>query len=107
MPNPHGTSIAEKSGRFKLQRDSGLTNPTAERAAIEVREVLQRVHPDPAIDEGLKILRDFAVIDIREVDVEGVGSQVLRIKRSSFELGIGLRRAVAAQDTDLVLAVFP
>ena len=48
---------------------SPSTNPIAQGAAIQVCEVLERVHADTAIDECLEILRDLRVIDIRQVNV--------------------------------------
>src|SRR5437667_6034509 len=88
-------------------RASPLTYPAAQRAQVQMGEFAAGIHPDSTIDDRPEIDGDRVVVDIRQMNIERLGLQVLRVQRRPFELRIGLRRPVTAQYFYLVLAVPP
>ena len=59
------------------------------------------------IYDFLQILGHRFVVDIRDVDIERHRPRVLRIEGRSFDLGVGLRAAIAAKYADQVFIVLP
>src|SRR5437660_8200260 len=70
-------------------------------------EAAARIHSRPAVDEGLEVVSDCLVVDIRNVNIESHSSHVLRIQCRPFEFRIGLRGAIAAQYLDLIPTILP
>ena len=78
-----------------------------------MKEVAVRIHPDPTINVGAELAGDEIVVYVGDLDVESHRTLMLQVGLPPFELlrvfsqRIGLGRPIAAQDSNLVLIVFP
>src|SRR5216683_3214454 len=85
---------AGANGRRRNKHRSDSANPAPQRAAIQMGEVLERVHSHTTVNEGLEIFGNCFVINIWEVDIESIRPQMLRVQRGTFQLGVGLGRSI-------------